>query len=192
MSHDAPDLEVRSRAELRAWLGANHAAGSPVWLVLYKKHHPHYVKWEDLVEELLCFGWIDSLRRPVDEDRVTQYVSPRKPGSNWSGINKRKVAALEEAGLMTDAGRAVVERAKRDGTWTYLDDIEALVIPLDLAALLDRDAEARANFESYPRSAKMGFLAWIKSAKTEATRAKRLEGTLRAAQQNVRVPGQAK
>ncbi|MGE3960161.1 MAG: YdeI family protein [Dehalococcoidia bacterium] len=93
---------------------------------------------------------------------------------------------------MTPAGRAVVKRAKADGSWTILDDVEALVIPDDLAALLDGDPEARANFEAYPRSAKMAFLWWLKSAKTEATRAKRLDGTLRAARQDVRVPGQAK
>lgn len=190
-SKDTPELEVRSRAELRSWLAANHASSGPVWVVIHKKHHEHYLSWDELVSELLCFGWIDSLKHRVDDDRSRQYISPRKPGGNWSGINKRKVAALEKFGLMSDAGRAVIERAKQDGSWTYLDDIEALVIPDDLAALLATDAEAHANFEAYPRSAKMGFLYWIKSAKTEATRAKRLEGTLKAAQQNVRVPGQA-
>ncbi len=189
--HDTPEVEVRSRAELRAWLQANHATSGPVWLVSYKKHHPDYLAWDEAVDELLCFGWIDSLQHRVDGDRSRVYISPRKPGSNWSGINKRKVERLEQAGLMTDAGRAVVERAKADGSWTVLDDIEALVVPDDLAALLDAHPEARANFEAYPRSARMGFLWWLKSAKSEATRARRLEGTLRAAQQNVRVPGQA-
>lgn len=191
MTHEAPTLEVRSRAGLRAWLEANHASHGPVWLLLYKKHHAHYVSWDEIVDELLCFGWIDSLRRSVDADRSTQYVSPRKPGGNWSGINKRKVEALERANRMTDAGRAAIERAKQDGSWTYLDDVEALVIPADLAALLATDAEAQANFEAFSKSAKFGFLYRLKSAKTEGTRAKRLEETLRAAQQNVRMPGQA-
>ncbi len=188
---DTPEVEVRSRAELRAWLEANHASSGPVWIVVYKKHHEHYVSWDDLVSELLCFGWIDSLKHRVDDDRSRQYVSPRKPGSNWSGINKRKVAALGRAGLMTEAGRVVIARAKRDGSWTFLDDIEALVVPQDLAARLAADAEAAANFEAFPKSAKMAFLYWLKSAKTEATRTKRLDGTLRAAQQDVRIPGQA-
>jgi len=160
-------------------------------MVVYKRHHEHYVSWDDLVTELLCFGWIDSLKHRVDDDRSRQYVSPRKPGGNWSGINKRKVAALQRAGLMIDAGRAVIARAKRDGSWTFLDDIEALAVPADLDALLASDAEAAANFEAFPRSAKMQFLHWLKTAKTEATRAKRLDGTLRAAQQDVRVPGRA-
>lgn len=190
-AEETPEVEVRSRAELRAWLEANHATSGPVWLVSYKKHHPDHLSWGEAVEELLCFGWIDSLQHRIDDDRSRVYISPRKPGSNWSGINKRKVAALEKAGLMTDAGRAVIKRAKRDGSWTYLDDIEALVVPEDLAALLATDAQAHANFEAFPRSAKMIFLGWIKSAKTEATRTKRLGGTLRAAQQDVRVPGQA-
>lgn len=186
---DTPEVEVRSRADLRAWLEANHASSGPVWIVVYKKHHEHYVSWDDLVSELLCFGWIDSLKHRVDEDRSRQYVSPRKPGSNWSGINKRKVAALGRAGLMTEAGRAVIVRAKRDGSWAFLDDIEALVVPPDLEARLAEDAEAAANFEAFPRSAKMAFLYWLKSAKAEGTRAKRLDETLRAARQNVRIPG---
>ena len=182
---------MRSRAELRAWLEANHATSGPLWVVVYKKHHEHYVSWDDLVSELLCFGWIDSLKHRVDDDRSRQYVTPRKPGSNWSGINKRKVAALGRAGLMTEAGRAVIARAKRDGSWTFLDDIEALVVPNDLAGVLAEHPAAAANWDAFPKSAKMGFLYWLKSAKTEATRAKRLDGTLRAAQQDVRVPGQA-
>ena len=163
-----------------------------MWLVTYKKHHPDYLSYDAIVEEALCFGWIDSTARALDTDRSKLYFRQRKPGSNWSGLNKRRVEALEEAGLMTDAGRAPIERAKQDGTWTILDDVEALVIPPDLLALFDANPEAKASFEAYPRSAKMGFLWWIKSAKTEATRAKRLDGTLRAAEQNARVPGQAK
>ncbi len=191
-SEDAPQIEVRSRDDLRQWLEANHASSEFVWVVTYKKHHPDYFAWGDLVDELLCFGWIDSVKHRLDNDRSAQYISRRKPGGNWSGINKRKVEALERNGRMTDAGRAVIERAKRDGSWTYLDDIEALVVPADLSALLATDVEAAATFEAFPRSAKMQFLYWLKTAKTEATRAKRLDGTLRAAQQDVRVPGQAK
>lgn len=187
-SDDTPQIEVRTRAELRAWLEANHATHGPVWVVVYKKHHDHYLAWGDLVDELLCFGWIDSLRHRVDDDRSRQYISPRKPGSNWSGINKRKVAFLERAGLMTEAGRAAVERAKSDGSWEFLDDVEALVVPADLEALLGRDAQASANFEAYPRSVKQQFLYWIKSAKTATTRAKRLDGTFEAAKQNSRTP----
>ena len=189
--NDIPDLEVHTRAELRAWLEANHATHGPVWLVTHKKHHPLYVSYDEIVEEALCFGWIDSTARALDADCSKLYFRQRKSGSNWSGVNKRRVEALEAAGLMTDAGRAPIERAKQDGTWTILDDVEALVFPPDLVALLKANATARANFEGYPRSAKMGFLWWIKSAKTEATRTRRLEGTVRAAEQGVRVPGQA-
>jgi len=188
---DVPDLEIRTRAELRAWLEANHATHGPVWLVTHKKHHADYLSYDAIVEEALCFGWIDSTARALDADRSKLYFRQRKPGSNWSGINKRRVEALERAGLMTDAGRAPIERAKADGTWTILDDVEALVVPPDLTALLEANPTARANFEGYPRSAKMAFLWWIKSAKTEPTRSKRLEGTVRAAEQGVRVPGQA-
>jgi uncharacterized protein YdeI (YjbR/CyaY-like superfamily) len=188
---DAPEIEIRSRAELRAWLEANHAAGEPVWVIAFKKHHEHYLPYGALVEEVLCFGWIDSLRRSLDADRYQQYIAPRKPGSNWSGLNKRRVHELEAAGLMTDAGRAKIREAQADGSWTILDEVEQVVTPPDLALLFDAYPGTRAAFEAYPRSARMGFLWWIKSAKTEGTRRKRLEGTIQAVQQGVRVPGQA-
>ncbi|MPZ98292.1 MAG: hypothetical protein GEU80_02970 [Dehalococcoidia bacterium] len=191
MSREVPEIEFHSRAEWRAWLQANHASSGGIWLVAYKKHHPDYLDYEHQVEEALCFGWIDGTRRRVDDDRSMMYFSPRRPGSNWAGTNKRRVAQLERAGLMAEAGRAKVREAKQNGSWTVLDDIEALVVPDDLAVALAGVPEAASNFEAYPRSAKMGFLWWVKSAKTAATREKRISGTVRAAQQGIRVPGGA-
>lgn len=168
-------VEVRSREELRAWLAANHERDQGVWLIHYKKHSEHHVPYMDFVEELLCFGWIDSLVRRVDEDRSMRLMTPRKVGSIWSQINKKAVKRLERDGRMTDAGRAVIERAKTDGSWTLYDEIEAVVVPDDLAKALK--AKAREAWDGFSDSSKKPILWWIKSAKTEATRAKRIART---------------
>ena len=191
MSHEAPEVQLTSRAEWRAWLQEHHAAAGPVWLVTYRKHHPLYVSYDAIVEEALCFGWIDSTQRPVDGDRSKLYLSRRKAGSIWSALNKRRVQALEAAGLMTSAGRAVIERAQADGSWSLLDDIDNLTMPDDLGAALDADVAARANWEAFSPSVRKQFLWWVKSAKRDATRQARIEGTVRAARENVRVPGKA-
>jgi uncharacterized protein YdeI (YjbR/CyaY-like superfamily) len=113
-----PELHVESRQEWRGWLAANHASSEGVWVVTWKRPtgrpRPTY---EDLVEEAVCFGWIDSSVRSVDEERHAQRMTPRRNRSKWSESNRGRVERLEAAGLMTEAGRAAVERAKLDGTW---------------------------------------------------------------------------
>lgn len=168
-------IEVRSQAELEAWLvteGTTRAES--IWLVSYKKHHPDYLSFGEIVESLLCHGWIDSTTRRVDEDRSMIRIAPRRAGSTWSRVNKDLVARLEAEGRMTDAGRAVIERAKADGTWTILDDVEALVVPDDLADALDGTPGARGHWESFPASARKNLLWWVKSAKREPTRERRI------------------
>jgi uncharacterized protein YdeI (YjbR/CyaY-like superfamily) len=181
---DIPRVEVKARAELRAWLVANHAESDGVWLATYKKHRPeHYLAWGEIVQELLCFGWIDGLTRRLDEDRSMIYVCPRKRGSGWSRINKGHIEALEAAGLIEAAGRAVIDRAKADGSWSFLDDIEALVVPGDLATALDALDGARAGYEGFTIGQKKQLLWWVKSAKRAATRASRIAATAEAAAQ---------
>lgn len=115
---DAPDLFVNSRAEWRDWLAANHATESAVWAVTLKKSTGRQtVTYEDLVEEAVCFGWVDSVVRRVDDELSGMRFTPRKPKSRWSSSNRDRVERLEAAGLMAEAGRAAVERAKLEGTW---------------------------------------------------------------------------
>ncbi len=184
-------MTMTSRAAWRGWLASNHVTSGPIWLVTYKKHHPEYLAYDDIVEEALCFGWIDSLARPIDADCSMIYMSPRKRGGVWSASNKARVERLEASGLMTEAGRAVIARAKQDGSWDALTDIDALVMPDDLVAALAADDLARANWEAFSPSVRRQFLWWLKSAKREATRASRLERTVRAARANVKEPGKA-
>ena len=184
---DAPRREFRSRQAIRDWLDKNRATREPFWLVTFKKHvKEHYVPYGDIVEELLCFGWVDSRTRRVDDDRTMLLVSPRKAGSTWSAPNKERVAKLETAGLMTPAGQQMVDAAKKDGSWTWLDDIENLVVPEDLAAALARNDRAKKNFLAFNASARKVILMWLKTAKREETRSKRVRETVRLAAKNIK------
>ncbi|MEM9489303.1 MAG: YdeI/OmpD-associated family protein [Myxococcota bacterium] len=176
-----------SRAEWRTWLERNHRTSPGIWLVTFKKHtgKPR-IDYNQAVEELLCFGWVDSLPRALDDERSMLLCTPRKPASKWSRPNKERVARMEAAGLMAERGRELVELARRTGTWTALDQIENLVIPDDLAERLAAHGPAQGHFEAFPRSVKRGILEWIASAKRPETRARRVEQTAALAAQNIR------
>jgi uncharacterized protein YdeI (YjbR/CyaY-like superfamily) len=179
---------VKSRAEWRRWLAAHHAQANGVWLVTYKKaaDPKRYLSYDDIVEEAICFGWVDSLPRTVDAQRSMRLVAPRRPKSAWSAVNKARVERLAAAGRLAPSGLAVIERAKADGSWSKLNEVEALVTPPDLTAALARHGSATVNFASFPRSSKRIILEWIASAKSEATRLKRIEETARLAAENRR------
>ena len=181
---DLPEnaVELTDRASWRAWLAAHHTRPDGVWTVRYKKSSGRpTLTWDDVVQEAICFGWIDSLPRALDAERTMLYVSPRTPGSNWSGRNKAHVARLEAAGRLAPAGRAAIARARADGSWSALDDVEALVVPSDLAAAFDAHPGARAAWDAFAPSARRGILEWILNAKRPATRQKRLDETARLA-----------
>lgn len=170
----APDA-----ATWRSWLSANHDSSPGVWLVFYKaKSGTPSIDWGTAVDEALCFGWIDSKAVSIDEARYEQYFTRRKPGSHWSKLNKDKVAALEAAGKIAPAGRAAIEAAKADGSWTIMDEAEELIVPDDLAELLDPDA--LDNFRALSPSRQRNILAWISLAKRDDTRARRIQQTAEA------------
>ena len=161
--------------EWREWLRVIHAKKDSVWVIFYKKKSPHFnLSWSESVDEALCFGWIDSTKRSIDEERFKQYFTRRKPKSNWSKINKDKVKALAEKGLMQEAGLKSIEVAKENGSWTLLDAIEALEVPEDLQVALEKDAKATAFFEGLSNSGKKILLHWVISAKRDETRQKRI------------------
>ena len=185
---DRAEISVRSRTEWRAWLEANHATSPSVWCVTFKKGHPDYVAYEDTVREALCFGWIDSVPRKIDAERTSHLMSLRSPKSAWSGLNKRYVAELEAAGLLHPSGLVAIERAKANGMWTFLDDVERLEVPLDLEAAFAAVAGSREAWNAFPPSAKRGNLEWIKRAMKPETRAARIQRTAEAAANGRRVP----
>ena len=175
---DRPQLHVERREDWRAWLAEHHASSDGVWLVSWKQATGRpAIAYEAAVEEALCFGWIDSLARTLDDERSILLFTPRKPGSRWSRSNKERVARLEAARLVQPAGAAVIEAARADGSWTALDDVENLVVPDDLAAEFAARPGAAEHWESFPRSVKRGILEWILDAKRPETRAKRVEET---------------
>jgi len=184
---DKERVQVESRDQWRHWLAENHHREEGIWLVTYKKHiKDRYVPRDDLIEEAICFGWIDSLPRRLDDDRTMLWMAPRKPGSGWSKKNKAHAERMIQAGRMTESGLARVESARADGSWNRLDAIEALEIPEDLQHEFDRYASAGTNFGQFPRSVRRSILEWIASAKRPATRKKRVQETARLAQDNLR------
>jgi uncharacterized protein YdeI (YjbR/CyaY-like superfamily) len=167
-------VQPASRTAWRSWLAKNHARSSGVWLVSAKKHTGiPSLTYEEAVQEALCFGWIDSLRKPIDDRLYQQLFTPRKPKSVWSAPNKKRVALLVKQGLMTAAGMALVELARRTGTWDALNHVETLTEPPELRAALDKNAKARANWNTLPPGERKRFLYWLSNVKRAATRAAR-------------------
>ncbi len=185
-----PEIETvyaANRQEWRAWLQANHATSAGIWLIYYKKESGKpRVSYDEAVEEALCFGWVDSRPNAIDDERYMQLFSPRKAKSPWSKLNKQRVEMLIQQGLMTPAGLAKIEAAQQDGSWTAYDAIEELAMPEDLALALAANETARQHFEAFPPSSKKNILWWIESAKRPETRAKRVEETVRLAEQNIK------
>jgi len=185
MAADLPRIEVRSRAELRAWLAENHASSGPVRMITWKKHTPHYLAWGSSVSELLCWGWIDSTAHKVDDDRTSHWIGPRKATSIWSAVNKRKVAEERAAGRMMPAGEAAIAVSQENGMWAFLDDIDRLEVPADLASAIgDRATE----WEAYPASSRRAALYWIKTAKTAATRKRRIDDVIQSMEDGLPPP----
>ncbi len=176
-------VTFRSRAELRDWLMHHHGQSEAIHLATYKKHHPSHVPWVEVVEELLCWGWIDAVVRRVDEDRSAHLVAPRKPGSAWSAVNKGLVEKARASGAMTAHGEATIAAAQANGMWSFLDDVEAGIVPDDLARAL---GDLRRVWDSWPRSVIRGTLEWIKTAKTDATRARRIADVVDSAAAGLR------
>lgn len=183
----ADSIHPQTRAAWRAWLRANHRREKGIWLVAYKKAtgKPRF-EYDHAVEEALCFGWIDSKPAKLDDRRSMLWFAPRKPGTGWSKRNKERVERAIRAKRMTRAGLAKIEAARRDGSWSRLDAIEALEIPPDLAAALRAHRPAQRHFEAFPRSVKRGILEWIAGAKRADTRIRRIEETARLAARNQR------
>jgi len=184
---DLERVEVNTRAGWRAWLARHHLESRGAWVVTWKKRSggPH-VPYPDLVEEALCFGWIDSRPAKLDEQRTMLLFTPRKPQSKWAATNKARVARLVRDAQMAPRGLELVALAKRTGTWDALDVVDRLEVPPDLVRALAAHPLAAAHFEAFPLSAKRGILEWILQAKRPETRARRIGETALLAARNER------
>jgi len=175
------EIHPKTRAGWRSWLNKNHAKCDGVWLVYYRTSTGRRrLSWENAVREALCFGWIDSKVKPIDDERYKQIFTPRKPRSVWSKINKQHIAELTESDLMADAGLRAVDVAKENGAWSLLEPVDALIVPADLESALEGSKPAREGYEALSKSAKRAVLYSLYSARREETRAKRLADSLAA------------
>ena len=176
-----------SQKDWREWLQENHNSKQSIWLICYKKQaNKPTINWSDAVDEALCFGWIDSTRKSIGDDSFIQFFTKRKPNSVWSKINKAKIERLIQDGLMQNAGYEIIEKAKENGSWIILDEMEELTIPEDLEKEFEANPGSKDFFMSLSKSVKKGILQWIVLAKRPETRQNRIKEIASLAAQNLK------
>jgi uncharacterized protein YdeI (YjbR/CyaY-like superfamily) len=176
---DYPRVHPKTTAEWRRWLRDSHDTAKGVWLVAYKAATGKArLSYEESIPDALCYGWIDSVNKPIDDERTMLLFTPRKAGSGWSRTNKVRIARLLKEGLMEPAGLAKIAAAKRDGSWTLLDSVEALEIPEDLRKALGTAGVRK--FEALTPGRRKEHLRTLVTAKRPETRAKRIADVVRA------------
>ncbi len=162
---------------------------SAIWLVTYKKHvSDKYVSVSEVLEELLCFGWMDGVKRKVDADRTLQLIALRR-AQHWAKTYKDRAAWLNGEGGMHESGLRSVEIFKEKGLWDFMDDVYAIIKPADLVEALNQYPDALANFNALAPSSQRFVLRWIKLDKTDKTYKKRISETARLAAKNEKIPG---
>lgn len=182
-------VEVSSKEELRAWLTENYESKESVWLVTYKKSTPSkYVSRWEVLDELICFGWIDGIRRKLDEERTMQLISPRQV-QHWAKSYKERADRLIKQNRMHEAGLKSIEISKLNGLWNFMDDVDKLIVPEDLSVALSKSESARRFFDSLNDSSKRFVLRWIKLAKSKETRMKRVEKITYLSSKGEKLPG---
>jgi uncharacterized protein YdeI (YjbR/CyaY-like superfamily) len=170
-----PIYHAESRSQLRAWLQHHHTTARGMWLCSWRSDTGKpKCPYPEVVEEAICFGWIDSTATLLDDDRGLQLLTPRKPKSSWTRLNRKRFVDMEAAGLMTDAGRRTAALAKNNGWWTIYDAVEDVVEPEGLKKALDANSQARAAWDGFPPSAKKQMLWWVISAARADTQERRI------------------
>jgi uncharacterized protein YdeI (YjbR/CyaY-like superfamily) len=167
-------LDVRTRKQWRQWLAKHHASSPGIWLVRHKQHTGvKSMPYEDVVREALCFGWVDSLIKKLDDDRYAIKVTPRKPSSKWSDINRRRWKELESSGLLTAPGLAAAPTANR-----YAAHPPIPQLPGYIAKAFKTSPKAWQNFQSLAPTYRRNFVVWIHIAKRPETRERRIRESI--------------
>jgi uncharacterized protein YdeI (YjbR/CyaY-like superfamily) len=179
-------LYVKTRQEWRAWLVQNHAREKEIWLVFYKKNTGQpCVSYDDAVEEALCFGWIDSIVKRLDEEKYIQKFTPRKSAANWSASNRERAERMIREGKMTLAGMDKIEEAKQNGRWSGTSPaMRSSAMPEGFELSLAANPKARENFDKLAPSHKKQYIGWIASAKQSATRSRRAKEAVELLERN--------
>ncbi|MDF1548600.1 MAG: YdeI/OmpD-associated family protein [Bacteroidales bacterium] len=180
------ELLFKNRMEWRDWLSENHNTCDGVWLIYFKKHTKKAsVGYNDAVEEALCFGWIDSIVKTIDNEQYKQKYTPRRKNSIWSKLNKSRVEKMIQQGQMTEHGLLKIEEAKKNGQWDKAyGSREKPKIPKEFLDALEKDKTAYANFMNFANSHQTTYLYWYLSAKRPETKAKRLSQIVEFARKN--------
>jgi uncharacterized protein YdeI (YjbR/CyaY-like superfamily) len=181
-------IEISCLEDLRAWLADNHAATDSYWLVRWKKETPDkYVDRLSVLDELICWGWIDGIARKLDATRTMQLISPRKQQA-WAQSYKDRAANLDAIGRMQDPGRAAIARSKNLGLWNATAHIDQLLVPDDLRLAFSKNASAEQNFAATATSYRRNVLRWLASAKRPETRQKRIDQIVAASARGEKLP----
>lgn len=180
------ELYVTNRHDWREWLRKNHDTKREVWLIYYKKHTGRLsIPYDDAVEEALCFGWIDSIIKKINNEKFARKFTPRKSKSKWSEANKRRATKMIKEGKITEAGLAKIMEAKKSGEWfKTVPARKELVIPSYMKEALAKNKKALTNFNNLAKSYKKQYVRWITSAKSEETRRRHLAEAIRLLEKN--------
>lgn len=177
----------KNAEEWRNWLDENHHSSKGVYLIFYKVSSTfESMRWEEAVQVAICYGWIDSTVRKMDDERRKQFFSPRKDKSVWSKLNKNYVEKLLKSGLMHESGIRKIEIAKQNGSWESLDAVEDLLIPEDLLAAFHQHKIAFEHYQNFSPSYRKNYLYWLNLAKGIATREKRIEEIIKLCSLNIK------
>jgi uncharacterized protein YdeI (YjbR/CyaY-like superfamily) len=187
---DKPELYFTNDTDWRTWLLDNHETHPKgVYIILYKlETQIPTMRWEEAVKVALCFGWIDSLVKSLGDGKRRQFFCPRKPKSTWSSLNKNYIVELSKQGLIHKSGKQTINLAKKNGSWSALDDVENFIIPLDLQQKFDKNPKAFINYQNFSPSYRKSYLYWLHHAKRQETRDKRISKIIRLCKANLKTP----
>lgn len=170
----------------REWLEKNYTTEHEAWLIYYKKHTGKpIIPYDEAVEEAICFGWIDSIVKRIDDEKYARKFTPRTENSRWSELNKKRAKKMIAAGKMTEAGLQKIEEAKRNGIWSQTStQRKHFELSPEFENILKSNKKAWYNFNNLAPSYKKNYIGWVTSAKREETIKKRFKEVLRYLEQN--------
>ncbi|MEK8180758.1 YdeI/OmpD-associated family protein [Flavobacterium buctense] len=183
-------LYFKNSNEWRKWLHENHHSATKIYLIFYKVGSAmESMRWEEAVQVAICYGWIDSTVKRLDDERRRQMFTPRKDKSVWSKLNKTYIEKLIAEDLMHESGLRKIEIAKQNGSWESLDHVENHIMPDDLKLAFEQNTTALENYNKFSPSYRKSYLYWLNQAKREATRSARIAEIISLCEQNIKSRG---